>query len=63
MQTLESLTDKKDKLKSKLFMKKVETLFETKDNYLHRCVNCNSLFTKKQRAWQVCPNQKAFIDA
>lgn len=44
-------------------MKKVEQLFSKKDNYLQRCVYCCALFTKKQRAWQTCPNQKTFIDA
>jgi len=42
---LNELHDKKDKLKSKLFMKKLEYLFEEEYNMLHRCVNCGSLYT------------------
>lgn len=42
---LNDLYDKKDKLKSKLFMKKLEHLFEEEHNMLHRCVNCGSLYT------------------
>ena len=42
---LNELHDKKDKLKSKLFMKKLEYLFEEEHNMLHRCVNCGSLYT------------------
>ena len=42
---LNDLHDKKDKLTSKLFMKKLEYLFEDKQNMLHRCVNCSYLYT------------------
>ena len=38
---LESMKDKKDKLTSKLFMKKLELLFEDESNMLHRCVYCD----------------------
>lgn len=42
---LNDLEDKKDKLTSKLFMKKLEFLFEEEHNMLNRCVNCNSLYS------------------
>ena len=42
---LNDLHDKKDKLTSKLFMKKLEYLFEDEQNMLHRCVNCSYLYT------------------
>ena len=42
---LNELQDKKDKLTSKLYMKKLECLFEEEHNMLHRCVNCSSLYT------------------
>ena len=42
---LEGLKDKKDKLTSKLYMKKLELLFEEEANMLNRCVYCNCLFT------------------
>lgn len=63
VETLESLNDRKDKLKSKLFMKKLELLFENPDNMLHRCINCNSLFTMTQREWQQCSKGELYTDA
>ena len=39
------MRDKKDKLTSKLYMKKLELLFEEESNILNRCVYCNTLFT------------------
>ena len=59
---LNELHDKKDKLKSKLFMKKLEYLFEEEHNMLQRCVNCGSLYTSNQREWVQCPNANLFID-
>lgn len=44
---LDSLKDKKDKLTSKLYMKKLELLFEDESNMLQRCVYCNQLYTLK----------------
>ena len=41
----QQLKDKKDKLTSTLFMKKLEFLFEEEHNQLHRCVNCGALYT------------------
>ena len=51
IETLESLTDRKDKLKSKLYMKKLEILFQDSHKMLHRCAYCNQLFTNSQRKW------------
>ena len=45
LEELDLLKDKKDKLTSKLYMKKLELLFEDEANMLQRCVYCNSLFT------------------
>jgi hypothetical protein len=42
---LNDLVDKKDKLTSTLFMKKLEFLFEDDNNSLHRCTNCSALYT------------------
>jgi hypothetical protein len=41
LEELDSLKDKKDKLTSKLYMKKLEILFEDEANMLNRCVYCN----------------------
>lgn len=46
---LETLNDRKDKLRSKLYMKKLEGAFEDPKQYLLRCVHCCALFTKAQR--------------
>jgi hypothetical protein len=43
---LEDMKDKRDKLKSKLYMKKLELVFDKPENILTRCVNCNQLSTK-----------------
>lgn len=55
LEVLDSLKDKKDKLTSKLFMKKLELTFEEEANLLNRCVYCNQLYTNLQREWTVCP--------
>ena len=54
VEQLEELIDKKDKLKSKLYMKKLELIFQDGANLLHRCAFCNQLFTSSQRKWQIC---------
>jgi hypothetical protein len=45
IEDLNVLKDKKDKLTSKLYMKKLELIFEDEQSMLSRCVYCNSLFT------------------
>jgi len=59
---LNDLEDKKDKLSSKLYMKKLEYLFEEEHNMLNRCVKCNALYSNNQRDWMKCPNADIFID-
>lgn len=49
IEVLDSLDDKKDKLKSKIFMKKLEILFQDSQNMLHRCAQCSVLFTEGQQ--------------
>jgi len=56
------LKDKKDKLGSKLYMKKLEVLFEEEANMLHKCAYCDTLFTLRQREWMLCSKAKIFID-
>lgn len=43
---LDTLKERKDKLVSRLFMKKLELLLEKDKNYLNKCAYCNVLFTK-----------------
>ena len=58
-----NLKDRKDKLTSKIYMKKLEALMEEgESNNLYRCFYCSQLFTSDQREWMVCPKAKIFID-
>jgi len=59
---LDLLKERKDKLVSRLFMKKLEVLLEKDKNYLHRCGYCLGLFTRGQRKLLACPKGRAFID-
>lgn len=62
--------DKRDKLTSKLFMKKLQSLINSSDiqnqsqtgTVLNRCIYCGQLFTSEQNQWMMCPNAKIFID-
>jgi hypothetical protein len=38
---LDGLKERKDKLVSRLFMKKLEILLEKEQNYLYKCAYCN----------------------
>ena len=46
---LDALKERKNKLVSRLFMKKLELLLEKERNYLYKCAYCNKLFTMSQR--------------
>ena len=59
---LDGLKERKDKLVSRLFMKKLEILLEKEQNYLFKCAYCNKLFTKAQRKQLTCFKGKPFID-
>lgn len=59
---MDTIRDRKDKLASKLYMKKLEFLLEDDVNNLLRCVYCNKLFTSSQRSWMVCNKAEIFID-
>ena len=51
---LDCLKERKDKIVSRLFMKKLELLLEKEKNYLHKCAYCSKLFSKKQRKVLTC---------
>lgn len=60
---LENLRERKDKLVSRLFMKKLELLLEKDKNYLNKCVSCDAIFTKKQRKYLKCKNPpSSYVD-
>jgi len=78
IERLDDLVDKRDKLTSKLFMKKLQTLLSssgvsTTNNFndggqnqgstlLNRCIYCGQLYTSEQNQWMMCANAKIFID-
>lgn len=59
---LNVLKERKDKLVSRLFMKKLELLLEKERNYLYKCAFCNKLFTMSQRKVLHCSKGKTYID-
>lgn len=59
---LDEVKDRKDKLLSKIYMKKLEELLEDENNTLSRCVYCNKLYTARQNEWMVCEKATIFID-
>ena len=60
---LNLLKERKDKLVSRLFMKKLELLLEKERNYLYKCAYCNKLFTMSQRKVMHCSKGKSYIDS
>ncbi|CAI2375152.1 unnamed protein product [Moneuplotes crassus] len=53
---LDSLTDEKDMILSRLFKKKLELYFEDSRNMLFKCKLCNELYTEAQREVFNCPS-------
>ena len=60
---LDVLKERKDKIVSRLFMKKLELLLEKEKNHLYKCAYCNKLFTKKQRKVLPCRKGTSFVDS
>ena len=55
MDELEKLKDKKDRLQSRLYKKKLELYFEDDANMLYCCAYCDALFTRKPaRLYSLC---------
>ena len=59
---IERLRDKKDKISSRLYAKKLEALLAEETNTLHRCAFCARLFTSAQREWEPCPRAPPLLD-
>lgn len=60
---LDILKERKDKIVSRLFMKKLELLLEKDKNHLYKCAYCNKLFTKDQRKVLSCRKGTTFVDS
>jgi hypothetical protein len=59
---LNQVKDPKDRLIGKLFLKKLEAIFEDESSSLVRCVYCDRLFTSEQKQYMVCEKAQIFID-
>ena len=59
---IEKLKDKKDKISSRLYAKKLEALLAQDANALHRCAFCTRLFTSSQREWEPCTRAPPLLD-
>lgn len=59
---IEKLRDKKDKISSRLYAKKIEALLADDSNMLHRCTFCSRLFTSGQREWEPCLRAPPLVD-
>ena len=53
--------DRKDKIVSKMYMKKLEALLQADDHQLMRCALCGKLLAVKDRGSLVCGKAKLFI--
>lgn len=63
IEVIDSLKERKDKLVSKLYMKKLELLLEdVPKNLLYRCVNCSQILASKYFQLLDCPRAKPRID-
>lgn len=56
------LRDKKDKIASRLYTRKLESLLADEGNTLHRCAFCAKLFTSAQREWEPCLRAPPLMD-
>jgi hypothetical protein len=59
---IEMLRDRKDKITSRLYVKKLEALLADDTSTLHRCAFCARLFTAAQREWEPCPRAPPLLD-
>jgi hypothetical protein len=63
IETIDSLKERKDKLVSKMFMKKLELMLEDLPrNLLYRCVRCDALVAAKNYDKTICPKAKCVTD-
>jgi len=59
---LESIEDRRDKLKGKLWMKHVEKLLENKQNVLQCCSECGKIYSKNDEKLLTCKKARPYID-
>ena len=65
VEELENIEDRRDKLKGKLWMKRVESLLENKGkkgNVLQCCSECGKVYSKKFEKQLTCKNARSYID-
>ena len=56
------MCDKKDKLASRLYEKKLDGLLLGQAAELHRCTYCAKHFTEEQREWETCAKAPVRVD-
>ena len=59
---LDDIKERRDKLISKLYTKRIEQIFEDETKSLKKCVYCNSLFNSNQKDSIICPKAEIFVD-
>mmetsp|Transcript_27527 Transcript_27527/g.49633 ORF Transcript_27527/g.49633 Transcript_27527/m.49633 type:complete len:431 (+) Transcript_27527:478-1770(+) len=62
VQKLDEISDKRDKLLSRIYTNKVETMLDDENNHLSRCIYCDKLFSESQRSELICDKADIFID-
>jgi len=59
---MELIVDKKDKLLSRLYRKKLKMMLIKKDNILMRCSLCDRVYPSGHGIWMYCPKAKSSVD-
>jgi len=59
---LDQIRDKRDKIISRLYMKKVEQYLSEQGYALAFCQQCKKVYHTDFRSWMVCPKAKMFVD-
>jgi hypothetical protein len=62
VQKLDEISDRRDKLLSRIYTNKVEAMMDDETNHLSRCIYCDRLFAESQRSVAVCEKADIFID-
>ena len=62
IEDLEKIEDRRNKLKGKLWMKRVESLLENKSNVLNCCSECGKIYNRSFNKLLKCQKSKPHID-
>lgn len=59
---IERMRDKKDRLASRLYEKKIDEVLSDEEEQLRRCAYCHKHFTDEQRDWESCLKAPVLVD-